>query len=495
MSVQDVYFILFRQKWIILIFSSLGLLAAGAICILKPPQYRSEAELSVPYMVEGKSLNAPGDETRSLNESSDSIIHNEAEILQSLDLAEQVVQIVTPERILAKNGGGTDTNQAAFMVKRGLTVESTAGSSLIRISFQHPDPEVVQPVLSTIIDAYFTKHFQMHQGVGLFGDFLTNETTRLRSELAQTDNNLREVEKNSGVISSVEDAKKAYSDQISKLRQDIYSAKAELDERQALVSGLDKNLSIRPETTNVETVGEIPPDEVDAYKRINIRLETLGKKDVDYMMQGFTEQNVMVMEVRGQIADLQKQKNDLESQYPKLVSSAVALPDFNGQQAGNSIDLAAEHIRITALKSKISSLESQLNQVWLEVTNFEKVDATISELQQKKQVEQDNLNHFVSSLEQIRIDRELGDGKASNISIIQSPTPPSKGWSKKFEKKVEMLAAGGVVFGLALAFLIEMFFDRSVRRASEIESRLRLPLFIAIPDTTRNALGHKTQIP
>src|SRR5271168_2809399 len=106
MSLQDIYFILFRQKWIILIFSAFGLLAAGAVCILKPPQYSSDAELSVRYVVEGKSLNAPGDATTSLDERSDSIIKTEVEILTSWDLAEQVAQTVTPERILAKVDGG-----------------------------------------------------------------------------------------------------------------------------------------------------------------------------------------------------------------------------------------------------------------------------------------------------------------------------------------------------------------------------------------------------
>lgn len=240
MSLQDVYFILFRQKWIILFFSAAGFLAALAVCFFRPPQYQSEAELSVRYVVEGKSLNAPGEQTRSLDGGSDNIINTELEILQSLDLAEQVVQVVTPELILDKQGGGSDTNQAAFLVKKGLIVESTPGTTLIRITFQHPDPELVQPVLNTIIDTYFTKHLQIHEGTGSFGDFLTNETTRLRSELAQTESSLQEAESKYGVVASVEDTKKAYSDQISKLRENIFTAKADLDERQALVQELEK---------------------------------------------------------------------------------------------------------------------------------------------------------------------------------------------------------------------------------------------------------------
>jgi hypothetical protein len=51
-----------------------------------------------------------------------------------------------------------------------------------------------------------------------------------------------------------------------------------------------------------------------------------------------------------------------------------------------------------------------------------------------------------------------------------------------------MLAFGGIVAGLAWAFLIELVLDRSVKRPIEIESKLKVPLFLSIPDVNRN--GH-----
>ena len=108
-SLGDVYFILFRQKWLILVFSLAGILGAIVLLfVVKPPQYQSEAMISIRYVVEGKSLNPPGDEsnTRSLDEQSASIINTEIETLNSLDLAREVVQAMTPERILAKAGKG-----------------------------------------------------------------------------------------------------------------------------------------------------------------------------------------------------------------------------------------------------------------------------------------------------------------------------------------------------------------------------------------------------
>jgi Mrp family chromosome partitioning ATPase len=51
-----------------------------------------------------------------------------------------------------------------------------------------------------------------------------------------------------------------------------------------------------------------------------------------------------------------------------------------------------------------------------------------------------------------------------------------------------MLALGGIAVGLGWAFFIELFLDRSVRRPVEIESKLKMPLFLSIPDLARN--GH-----
>ena len=494
-SLGDIYFILFRQKWIILFFSFAGIM--GAILLLfvvKPPQYQSEALLSIRYVVEGKALNPPGDEqnTISLNERSDSIINTELATLHSLDLAEQVVQAVTPEKILAKVGGGTDTNRAAFLVRSGLTVEQIPESSVIRITFQYPDPALVRPVLSEIIDAYFTKHVQMHQGIGVSDNFLTNETARLRAELAQTDDELRNLKRAAGVI-SVGDTQKAYAEQISRIRQDLFSAEAELSERQAMLGELTKSSGTKLETTNVELATELPFEQVDQYKRVRARLAFLEGKEQDYLtQQGFTVENVLVKQVREQIEQTEALKKSLEEKYPKLTALDIPLSTPTlGQQAEASIDLNTESEQVTGLKARIQALNSQYNQVWAEATNFDEMGASISRLEQKKEIEEASLKYYASNLEQSRIDAALGGDKAPNISIIQSPTPPGKGWSKAFKKKVAMVAAGGVLGGLALAFLTELFLDRSIKRPTDIEAKLRLPLFISIPNIGKNGHGQR----
>jgi uncharacterized protein involved in exopolysaccharide biosynthesis/Mrp family chromosome partitioning ATPase len=493
MSIGDVYFILFRQKWMILTFFMAGILGAVVLLfVVKPPQYQSEAIFFIRYVMEGKSLSPPGDEsnTRPLDQQRDSIINTEIATLHSLDLAKEVAQAVTPEKILAKVGGRSDINRAAFMVRNGLTVEPISESSAIRITYQNSDPALVQPILSEFIDAYLTKHVQLHQGLGVPNKFLTNETARLRAELVQTDDELRKIKNAAGVI-SVEETQKAYAQQISSIRQALFDAEAQLSGSQAILEQLTKSSGVKPEATNDDLATDLPSEQVDKYKRVCALLTFLKEKEQNYQtQQGFTAENVLVKQIREQIGQNEALKKSLEEKYPKLsVLDVFPLSPIVGQQGEVSIDLITEAEQVTALKAKIRVLNLQMNQVWTEATNFDKVRTTISGLEQKQEVEEANLKYYMSNLEETRIDEALGADRAANISIIQAPSPPVKGWSKPFKKKVAMVAAGGVFGGLALAFLIELLLDRSIKRPTDIETKLRLPLLISIPDITKN--GHR----
>jgi uncharacterized protein involved in exopolysaccharide biosynthesis/Mrp family chromosome partitioning ATPase len=481
LNLGDIYYVLFRRKWIILFFSAAGVLAALTLLFLvKPPLYESEAKLFIRYVVEGKSLNPPGTDSPMipLNAQEGSIINTEIEILKSLDLAQQVVADVGAERILAKAGGGTNRDRAAALVLSKLDVYPPARGSVIPIFFQHPDPQVAQEVLGKIIVVYFKKHAEMHQPVGIFGDFLTQETKRLRSELAQTEQQLREAKSKAGVT-SLEDAKKANTEQISKIRESLFNAEAELAEHQAAFAEVAKlTPSVQEATNNAETPA--PVELVNEYRRVTARLDRLLTREQELLTQ-FTENSALVVEIREQIAEAESSKKKLEENCPSLAGTVVSSPKLAGQLTVAQVDTSVELVQVRALKSKVEVLKSQLAQIQAEIARISEMEATIQELQRKKDLEEADLKYFAANMEQTRIDEALGSGKAPNIGIIQSPSPPQKKWSKPFKKKVMLVAAGGIACGLALAFLIELLFDRTVKRPVEIETKLRLPLLISIP--------------
>src|SRR5580692_1530963 len=112
MSLGDVYFVIFRHKWKILISSATGFLAAAALYLFFPPAYQSETELYIRYVEEGKPLSSPGNDANAMSPDGrgDSIIQTEVMILESGDVVSAVVQDIGADKILAKAGGGSDPN-------------------------------------------------------------------------------------------------------------------------------------------------------------------------------------------------------------------------------------------------------------------------------------------------------------------------------------------------------------------------------------------------
>jgi len=135
--------------------------------------------------------------------------------------------------------------------------------------------------------------------------------------------------------------------------------------------------------------------------------------------------------------------------------------------------------QIAALETKVQKLTEQLNYVRGRSMELDSQSSKISELERTRKIEADNYNYFLTVQLKNDIDQNYGS-KSSNINVIQSPSAPSMD-GRKLKKAEYFLAVAGVLFGLGLAFLIEMYIDRTVKRPVDIEAKLGVPLFLSIP--------------
>jgi uncharacterized protein involved in exopolysaccharide biosynthesis/Mrp family chromosome partitioning ATPase len=486
-TLGDIYFVLFRHKWKIIFCSAAGFLAAIVFFLLNPPPYQSDAMLFIRYVVDSRSVNptANNSTTTSMDEMGESIMNSEMNILSSFDLDLEVATNIGPERILAATGGGNDPIKAANVVRRGLTVDAPSRSSVLHIVFHHPDPTIVQPVLREIIGDYLEKHLEVHQSVGTSDDFLTEETSRLRSQIAQTESELLAAKTNAGII-SVEEAEKSYSEEIAKIQEQLFQAETDLAERQAAVA---PEMAGTTNATNTTALAQTPASQISEYQKICARLDFLKNRENDYLTKlGYTEENKLVEEVDGQINETTKLKTGLEGKYPALAALYVPSSNLETQQMSASGGLD----QLMALQSKVKVLKGQLAHIQTEAAEVSEAESKISDLQRKKQIQEGNYQYFATSLEQARIDEALGPGRVSNISAIQTPSPPFKDHSKKLKTMLVMVVAG-VLGGMAWAFLLEFYFDRSVKRPIEVEARLKIPLFLSIPDIGGSAQKNLAQ--
>jgi len=144
------------------------------------------------------------------------------------------------------------------------------------------------------------------------------------------------------------------------------------------------------------------------------------------------------------------------------------------------IELSMDRAEVAALKGRIAELQVQLEKAKKDAEAIASVEAEIVRLERRKDLEEQNYRYFSANLEKARIDEALDPTKMPNISKVQEPVVSRA--RNPLRKKVCLgLAAGGLGFGIALAFLIELFIDQTFKRPQEVEARSSLRVLISIP--------------
>jgi succinoglycan biosynthesis transport protein ExoP len=486
LQLGDIYYTLFRHKWKILLCSIVGFGLAFATYKLLPAPYLSEARLFIRYVITAEKAIGPGRDdaiTKSPDQRGETIISSEVEIITSLDVANQVVKNLGAEKILAKAGGGNDPGKAAMIIRRGLLVEVPPRSSIIRIVLEHPDPEIVQAALRELVSSYRMMHVEIHRAAGIANDFLTQETDQLRARLAQTEDDLRKATNKANII-SLEDFKKTTSEQVAHIKQQIFDLQGELAERSSIFNELTKGRTA-PGPAQGEAPAAVSPDKLLAYQKIVARLGLLRQHEQELLTQ-FTEENPRVRDLRAQLAETEEMKTKLETETPALIQMRPAVP-ATSVSSGSPAEFnpTLESAKINSLQARIKALLAQLEEIKNESSKVDQLEISILELRRQKELQEANYRYYAASTEQARINEALSTGRVSNISEVQTPTPPAKEWQKAL-KLPGGLAIGGIVLGLVWAFCIELFLDHTVRRPADVERTLRLPLFLSTPKIARD---------
>ena len=471
LNLGDLYYIFFRHKWKILLIFLAGLLGSVTYFFSKPPMFQSETKILVRYIVEGKPITSAKDESqvRDPDSGGGNIISSEIEILTSFDLAALVVDTVGPEKILAKLGGGDDRLRAAAVISKGLKVEVPGRGSVLLRTFRHPDATVVQPVLNQLVDTYFKRHIEIHRGVGVLDESFLRQVDQARARLSTTEAELKRLKAEVQVI-SLEESKRASTDLMKQLREQLLTAKADLAEHRALLGAPAQPLPAPLPTTNTEAV--LPAESAELYRRACRDLATLPTRLAE-LRTLYTDEHFQVRQLRQQVTEAERRKKELEAVYPSLARlTPTPIPG----------DLPTESLRVAALAARVQELSDQLGKVQADASRVMEAEPAITQLQRQKEVEENSLRLYSASLAQSRIDGSLGTGKSTNISVVETPTPPTRD-IKAVLKKVLIIFFLGCSGGFGLGFVIERIFDRTIKGVLDVERQARIPLFLTVPDT------------
>ena len=252
LSPENIIFMLFRRKWLILLGMVLGAGAAGYVYFTAPVTYVSEAKLLVRYVTDNTSMNLAADDERVMRPDSrgGTILNSEAAILQSRNLAEKVVRELGAGVIFPQKDGHPppSENQAAAGLLKSLEIGIPRNSSIIELAYHGPSPEVSQRVLNRLINHYLEKHQAIHSAESSYG-FFSQKTDQLRSELRATEAELQELKHQSGVV-NVEESRTMLVNRLELIRQRLDEQQGTIAAAKARTGLLQEQLGTTPVATD-----------------------------------------------------------------------------------------------------------------------------------------------------------------------------------------------------------------------------------------------------
>ncbi len=508
LSLPDLYYIVFRRKWIILGAFVLGLLAVVGVYFLSPPRFQSEAKLMVKYLLDNKTAAAMGGnaDVRSLDVRSEAVIAAEMEVLRSFDLAVDVAKTVSSQSTASQIAGTNtarlpaylNTNNLALAISRGLTVASPKGSTIILLNFESENSDVVQPVLRNLISAYFRKHNEIHRPkvdnlkIGVRKD-------ELFKGLFKAETNLIGLKNKHGVI-SVEESRKAIAGQMSKLEQDIFTVETDLSERRALAAKFETSQSTNSASTNLTIGGtnllaattnrpipaasnsvsaagasSVSKDVIDEYQQLAGEIKAL-KNHLSELRTKYQDENPAVLAASQRLSDKEKRKAALELAQPALVN----LGSLGNTNNSSVFEISSYKARLAALENRLAFLTNQLVLVKKRASDFENVSYEIIQAERQRDLAETNYYYLERVANQTSADKDLDASQAPNINVLQEPTVTGTA-SKTLIKRLAMAFAGCFGAGLALVLLLELVLDQTVKTSRQIESKLHLTTLMTIP--------------
>lgn len=389
-------------------------LVAAGVHFVSQARYVSEARLLLKLGREYQAPAGPSDRTGSMYRLNEAI-NSEVEILSSHGLAREVVSTLGPTTIAPKLEGEElppeivlEKASRAFL--ESLSVSGIAESSVIRVAFAAPDPELSRRALEVLLAAFHERH------LGVFVDGEAGIAQEAHRRAAQG-------------LAEAEARRAAYWDEHGLF--DPAEERALLLRRRDEIDGRRRALEV--ELATLAEGREPMPGDAGAASPVDDQLLALRAEEAR-LLNNYREDSATVRTVRSQIAGLEEL---LERQARQRTTSVTELLDA----------LAAERAE---LEAGLVALRGH--------------DAAVRELERGVAAAEVQLAEARSRLRAAQAQGMLDAEGVTSVRVFDAPTLPLEPMGASLPAKVVLGLMAGLLLGVGAAVGLHLLEHAAARR-------------------------------
>ena len=397
------------------------------------------------------------------------LVNGEIQILNSRDLKQQVITTIGIANIYPTLAYEDNPLEMAIQIfGKRLAIKSIVDSSIIQLTFTHPDPVIAAKALNLLVDVYNQKHLVVYGNSAL--PFLEEQLRTSEEQLKSVEERLEEFRQRYGVY-DIEKQTGLLLSQRSDLERTLNSVENEIKELEQKDTVLQVQMKAMPK--NVPMYSETQTNDVNSESKARL----LGLQMEEQKLLGkYTENSRLVQNIRDEINSV---RNLMASQGN--ANTGVIRTGKNPVLEAIELESIRTKATLQSLFAKKDAVKQQIEQLNLQLKDIDTRQNEVRELERNVSTRAKNYNDYQQKLEDAKSETALDRMKSTSIRIVQSADVPIKPLGLPIKIRLVLGMMFGLFAGICLAFIAE-FKQRRLSNAYAVEHRLQLPVLTVLPE-------------
>ena len=468
----DYVSVLRRRKWWFIGPLVLSIVVGGALALLLPREYRSEAEIGIadptlsPELLRGVQSFDAKERQRAISQQ-----------LLSRTVLERVVreENLNPGKPVDATAAALRSNvEENIVVPKPIGTGQRDGIESFRLGYVDATAEQAQRIANRLAMVFVEENSKTKtQQAENTSEILAQQVKASQDRLAKLQEALR-VKKQAN-MGRLPDQINANVQMLNGLLQQQQSLAIQLRSEQDRLSLIEGQIEQMKQGAGGAS---ITSSAADAIRSAQARINDLQKQLRQYQANGYTDQHPDVIATKEELKGAQAELTTARQQSPAN-SAEVLEADASYRQRVQERDAA--RLRIASLQREIGQATSQIAAYQGRVDSAPLVEQELSSLVNDEQLERKRYETLSSQLQNAEVAEDVARKQGGERFVVLNPAYlPSRPASPDLLRLMAMAIGFGLLLGAA-AVVGREFLDRSVHDARVLQNEFEVPVLGEIP--------------
>jgi polysaccharide chain length determinant protein (PEP-CTERM system associated) len=363
----------------------------------------------------------------------------------------------------------SERDALAETLMSSLKINNTSRDNIYTISYRDEQPERAKRVVQSLVSIFVESNLgDSRKDSESARKFLDKEIAGYEKKLEEAEARLKEF-KLRNLANETSEGKDHFS-RMSAAGALLEQSRLELREAEHSRDALKRQLLgeepvLLPEAVQEEPIAGVSIPEIDS------RIDAL-KRNMDAMLQRFTEKHPDVVSTRRLIKELevQKQEEIIARRKTALANPAAASVNSSPVYQQLKVSLSETEARIAALLTRVAEYQARYDRLKSAIALVPQLEAEFTQLNRDYEIQKKNYEQLVQRRESASLGSEMDNAAGVDFRLIDppraSPKPVAPNRALFLPLTLLLALAAGVAVTFAASQLRPVFFDaRSLREA------------------------------